>query len=75
MGLLQNGEWVDQWYDTKATDGKFVRQDAKFRNWITPDGSEGPSGEGGFVAEAGRYHLYISHGLPLGPPHADFSRP
>ena len=64
MGLLQNGEWVDQWYDTKSTGGKFQRQDAGFRNWITADGSEGPSGEGGYKAEAGRYHLYVSHACP-----------
>ena len=64
MGLLQNGEWVDQWYDTKSTGGKFQRQDAGFRNWITADGSAGPSGEGGYKAEAGRYHLYVSHACP-----------
>ena len=47
MGLLINGEWADQWYDTKATGGKFVRTEAQFRNWITADGSAGPSGKGG----------------------------
>ena len=64
MGLLQNGKWVDQWYDTKSTGGRFRRSAAQFRNWITPDGSAGPSGTDGFVAEAGRYHLYISHACP-----------
>ena len=64
MGLLVDGEWKDQWYDTKKSGGKFVRSDAGFRNWITADGSAGPSGEGGFKAEAGRYHLYISHACP-----------
>lgn len=64
MGLLQDGKWVDQWYDTKASDGHFKRTQAQFRNWITPDGSAGPSGIGGFKAEAGRYHLYISHACP-----------
>ncbi len=64
MGLLQNGRWVDQWYNTKKTDGKFVRQDAQFRNWITSDGRPGPSGKEGFKAEAGRYHLYISLACP-----------
>ncbi|NCX20950.1 MAG: glutathione S-transferase family protein, partial [Rhodobacteraceae bacterium] len=59
MGLLINGEWADQWYDTKATSGKFVRTEAQFRNWITADGSAGPSGKGGFQAESGRYHLYV----------------
>ena len=64
MGLLVEGKWKDQWYDTKESDGKFVRKDAGFRNWVTADGSAGPSGEGGFEAEAGRYHLYISHACP-----------
>ncbi len=64
MGLLQNGKWVDQWYDTKNSGGHFKRQDAGFRNWITADGSAGPTGIGGFKAEANRYHLYISHACP-----------
>ncbi len=64
MGLLQDGKWVDQWYDTKSTDGHFKRADAQFRNWITADGAPGPSGSGGFKAEAGRYHLYVSHACP-----------
>ena len=64
MGLLQEGKWVDRWYDTKAEQGRFVRKDSQFRNWVTPDGEPGPSGEGGFKAEAGRYHLYISHACP-----------
>ena len=64
MGLLQDGKWVDQWYDTKKSDGRFVRKAPQFRNWITADGSAGPSGMGGFKAEAGRYHLYVSHACP-----------
>ena len=44
MGLLIDGRWEDQWYDTSSTGGRFVRTDAQFRNWITPDGSAGPSG-------------------------------
>lgn len=64
MGLLQNGKWVDQWYDTKTTNGRFVRKAPQFRNWITADGTAGPSGEGGFKAEAGRYHLYVSLACP-----------
>ncbi|MGB7270475.1 MAG: glutathione S-transferase family protein, partial [Albidovulum sp.] len=64
MGLLQDGHWVDQWYDTKETGGRFVRKAPQFRNWITPDGSAGPSGTAGFQAEAGRYHLYVSHACP-----------
>ena len=64
MGLLQEGRWVDQWYNTKETGGRFVRRAPQFRNWITPDGAPGPSGEGGFKAEAGRYHLYVSLACP-----------
>ena len=47
MGLLVDGEWHTDWYDTKSTKGRFVRKDASFRNWVTSDGSPGPSGEGG----------------------------
>ncbi|MEX0351407.1 MAG: glutathione S-transferase family protein [Paracoccaceae bacterium] len=64
MGLLIDGVWHDQWYDTKATGGAFKRSEAKFRNWITPDGSPGPSGEGGFPAQSGRFHLYVSMACP-----------
>ncbi len=64
MGLLINGKWHDQWYDTKRTGGKFVRSESQFRNWVTPDGRAGPSGEGGFAAEPGRYHLYVSWACP-----------
>ena len=64
MGLLVDGEWHDKWYDTEKNDGKFVRDQAGFRNWVTSDGSAGPSGDGGFKAEAGRYHLYVSHACP-----------
>ena len=64
MGLLIDGQWADRWYDTEATKGRFVRSEAQFRHWITADGSAGPSGEGGFKAEAGRYHLYVSLACP-----------
>lgn len=64
MGLLVEGEWQDKWYDTDETGGKFERSAAKFRNWITADGSPGPSGDGGFKAESGRYHLYVSYACP-----------
>jgi len=64
MGLLENGQWVDQWYDTKSTGGHFKRTVTAFRNWITPDGSAGPSGIGGFAAEKDRYHLYVSLACP-----------
>ena len=64
MGLLQEGKWVDHWYQTKDTGGRFVRNSASFRNWITSDGNAGPSGAGGFKAEIGRYHLYVSLACP-----------
>lgn len=64
MGLLVEGKWHTDWYDTKSSDGKFVRKDAAFRNWVTADGSAGSTGRGGFEAEAGRYHLYVSLACP-----------
>lgn len=64
MGLLVDGRWQDKWYDTGKTGGKFERSAAQFRNWITGDGSPGPSGKGGFRAEPGRYHLYVSLACP-----------
>ncbi|RUO44130.1 glutathione-dependent reductase [Aliidiomarina taiwanensis] len=64
MGLLVDGQWVDQWYDTDANDGKFARSESQFRNWVTADGSAGPTGEAGFKAEPGRYHLYVSLACP-----------
>ena len=60
MGQLIDGRWEDSWYDTKDSGGRFVRSRQTFRNWVTPDGSAGPTGEGGFKAEAGRYHLYVA---------------
>ncbi|MDC0739245.1 glutathione S-transferase family protein [Cognatishimia sp. SS12] len=64
MGLLVDGKWHDKWYDTKKSGGKFERSESQFRNWITADGSAGPSGKGGFAAESGRYHLYVSMACP-----------
>ena len=64
MGQLENGVWHDVWYDTKSTGGEFKRTVASFRNWVTPDGAPGPSGKGGFKAESGRYHLYVSLACP-----------
>lgn len=64
MGLLLEGKWVDQWYDTEKHGGRFVRESAQFRNWITVDGSPGPDGKGGFKAEPGRYHIYFSYACP-----------
>jgi putative glutathione S-transferase len=62
MGLLVDGVWQEDASRTK--DGHFIRPTPRFRNWVTPDGSPGPSGEGGFAAEAGRYHLYVSLACP-----------
>jgi putative glutathione S-transferase len=65
MGLLVEGVWRDDSYDTaRMKDGRFNRPTTKFRNWITPDGSAGPSGIGDFPAEPGRYHLYVSLACP-----------
>ena len=64
MGLLIDGRWVDQWYDTDSTGGKFVRSRSQFRNWVTADGSAGPTGGDGFKAEPGRYLLYVSLACP-----------
>ena len=64
MGLLVDGVWRDQWYDTEATGGRFERKASAFRDWVTADGAPGPSGTGGFRGEAGRYHLYVSLACP-----------
>ena len=62
MGLLVDGVWQEDVSRTK--DGHFIRPSSVFRNFVTADGSAGPTGEGGFKAEAGRYHLYVSHACP-----------
>ncbi|WP_207063899.1 glutathione S-transferase family protein [Motiliproteus sp. SC1-56] len=64
MGLLIDGQWHDQWYDTKKSGGDFKREPSRFHNWVTADGAPGPSGEGGFKAEPGRYRLYVSLACP-----------
>ncbi len=64
MGQLVDGKWSTEWYDTSKSGGKFVRSVAAFRNWITPDGSAGPTGIGGYTPESGRYHLYVSAACP-----------
>lgn len=64
MGLLIEGVWHDQWYDTKSSGGRFERQRSAFRHWVTADGRAGPTGEGGFAAAPGRYHLYVSLACP-----------
>ena len=79
MGLLVEGRWQQDdakggprgagvgaggGADTAETGGAFRRAGSRFRNWVTPDGTPGPTGEGGFRAEAGRYHLYVSLACP-----------
>jgi putative glutathione S-transferase len=64
MGLLIDGVWHDRAHDTKSSGGRFQRQGARFRNWVTPNGAPGPNGAGGFEAEPGRYHLYVSLACP-----------
>jgi len=64
MGLLVEGKWRDRWYDTGAHGGRFERAASQFRHWVTADGSPGPHGDGGFRAQAGRYHLYVSLACP-----------
>src|SRR4051812_20943432 len=64
MGLLVDGVWKNEWYDTKSTGGRFERAKSELRNWITPDGAPGPTGRGGYKAEPGRYHLYIARACP-----------
>ncbi len=64
--MLVNGKWTEDWQPVQAKDekGGFIRQTSSFRNWVTPDGSAGPTGEGGFEAGAGRYHLYVAYICP-----------
>lgn len=62
MGLLIDGHWHDQWYQSK--DGQFHRENAQRRHWISTDGTAGPTGEAGFSAASGRYHLYVSLACP-----------
>lgn len=64
MGQLVDGVWSDAWYDTVKSGGAFVRSTAGFRNWITADGAAGPTGDAGFAATSGRYHLYVSYACP-----------
>ena len=63
MGHLVDGVWTEDGVRT-GKDGKFERPTTRYRNWVTPDGSAGPSGAGGFAAEPGRYHLYVAYSCP-----------
>lgn len=64
MGLLIDGEWHDQWYDTDAHGGEFKRETSTFRHWLTADGSQGPEGQEGYEAAPDRYRLYVSYACP-----------
>ena len=64
MSLMIKGKLQDNWYEAETESGEFIRQDSQFRNWITPNGQPVVSGEGGFAAEPGRYHLYVSYACP-----------
>ncbi len=64
--MLVNGTWQENWHPVQAKDekGRFIRQLSSFRHWITPDGSPGITGKGGFKAEKDRYHLYVAYICP-----------
>lgn len=64
MGFFLDGVWHNQWHDTDKSKGRFQREQTRFHNWVTADGNPGPTGDGGFAAEAGRYHLYVSLACP-----------
>ena len=66
MGMLVDGRWTDEDEAKTKTDksGRFNRAESVFRNWVSADGAAGPSGEGGFAAAPGRYHLYIAMNCP-----------
>jgi putative glutathione S-transferase len=61
---MVEGRWHDRWFDTRTSGGRFIRSESQFRNWVTVDGAPGPTGTGGFKAESGRYHLYVSLACP-----------
>ncbi len=64
MSLVVDGKIEKNWLAAEQKEGEFVRFDSVFRNWVTPDGKPGPTGSGGFAAEKGRYHLYVSYACP-----------
>jgi len=64
--MLVNGVWQENWQPVQSKDeqGRFIRQTSSFRHWVTPDGGAGPTGDAGFKAEEGRYHLYVAYICP-----------
>lgn len=64
--MLVNGQWAKNWdpYQAQGENGEFIRQTSSFRHWVTPDGEAGPTGDAGFIAEPGRYHLYVAYICP-----------
>jgi glutathionyl-hydroquinone reductase len=64
MGLLVEGVWQDEQHAERTKGGRFERPVTRFRNWVTEDGSPGPTGSGGFAAARGRYHLYVALPCP-----------
>lgn len=64
MSLSINGVLKDDWFEKSSSEGEYVRKDSQFRNWVTADGSAGPTGDAGFAAEKDRYHLYVSYACP-----------
>jgi len=74
VGLLIDGRWEDDEAGKASTNGRFERKPSQLRNWVTPDGAPGPTGAGGFAAEPGRYHLYVSLACPLGASCVDLAQ-
>jgi putative glutathione S-transferase len=64
VGLIIEGVWKDQWYDTEPNKGEFIRENSRFRDWITRDGNPGPDSQRGYLPERDRYHLYVSLACP-----------
>src|SRR5437764_10502986 len=64
MGLMIDGKWDNDATIPSDARGHFIREASRFRHWITPDGKPEHSGEGGFEAEANRYHLFVSPSCP-----------
>jgi len=70
-----NGKLENDWFETQQESGEYIRKDSQFRNWITVDGSAGPTGKKGFMAEPDRYHLYVSYACPWANRTLIFSQP